>query len=128
MKTLILLFFLVSSVLKSQTIEIDDQNFSPVEDFYKLNYLNGKNDGKGNTGIAADNDISSAYLNPAAIELKRKFQLNLQYSYKSTLGITIPLFNSGISYDLKHMFPVVYLGFGYKLSNNFIPIHIRKFT
>lgn len=119
MKTLILLLFFLTFNSISQTIEVDDQNFSPIDDYYKLNYLNGKNDGKGNTGIAADNDISAAYLNPASLDLKSKFQFNLQYSYKTTLGITIPIFNTGISYDLKHIFPVVYFGFGYRLSNNF---------
>lgn len=119
MKALIFLFIFTQVISFSQTIEIDDQNFSPVEDFYKLNYLNGKNDGKGNTGIAGDNDISAAYLNPAAIDLKSRFQLNLQYSYKVPLSITIPIFSSGISYDLKHIFPAVYLGFGYRISDKF---------
>ncbi|MEO8514884.1 MAG: outer membrane beta-barrel protein, partial [Ignavibacteria bacterium] len=114
---LIALFFSLS--IFSQTEEIDDLNFSPVEDFYKLNYLNGKSDGKGNTGIASENDISAVYLNPAALELNNKFQLNIQYTYKTTQSITLPFYNSGITYDLKHIFPSAFIGFGYKINKKF---------
>src|SRR6187399_1590666 len=98
MKTIILSVLILQSVLFAQYEEIVDPKFSPLEDYYKLNYLNGKNDGKGNTGIAGNNDISSVYMNPATLELDMQYQVNMQYTLKTTQSISYK-YPANLSYD-----------------------------
>lgn len=119
MKELIFVIFALLFAYNILAQEIVDEKFSPKEDFYKLNYLNGRNDGRGNTGIAGINDISSVYMNPAALVLDKKYQLNIQYLYKTMQNVDLDYPFGNISYELEQVFPTVYLGFGYKLSDNF---------
>jgi len=119
MKTLILTLVLIGSIAYSQTREIEDYFLGPAQDFYGYNYLNGPNSGKGNTGVAGENDLSAALLNPAAFTMSKKYSFNLQYTYKTTNEVSYT-YEMGPSYryDLKHIAPTVQGGFGIKLMKN----------
>lgn len=100
----------------SQVYEEEDIVMSPSTDFYSNNYLYGSNTGKGNTGIAGENDISAFLLNPAAIKFNKKYIVNLQYVFKTDRRVT---YTSGIytnSYDLTHIPLSLSGGFGIKLN------------
>ena len=59
----------------------------------------------------------AVYMNPASLNLTTKFQINIQYTYKTTQSISLPIFYTSLSYDLKHIAPTVFLGFGYKIND-----------
>jgi len=103
MKTFLFVLLSFSSLLYSQTVkEIDDFVLSPSNDFYSNNYLYGSNTGKGNTGIGSVNEFSAVLLNPAAIKLKNKFTLFLQYTFKTNNRVTFSNTFGSNGYDLKH--------------------------
>src|SRR6266496_4490865 len=77
------LFLLSNSINSFSQNSQENPMISPFWDFYSTNYLNGTSSGKGNTGVATDNDISGAALNPATINFKNKYQVNIQYTYKT---------------------------------------------
>ena len=75
--------FAISSIqILSQ--EIEDPFINPLWDNYGFNYLNTSSAGRGFTGIASANDISGIHVNPASFVLSSKYQLNFQYTYKTT--------------------------------------------
>lgn len=103
MKTFLFVLLSASSLLYSQTVrEIDDFVLSPSSDFYSNNYLYGSNTGKGNTGVGCENEFSAVLLNPAAVKLKSKFSLFLQYTFKSKNPVTYTNVYGSNGYELKH--------------------------
>ncbi|MBE2219822.1 MAG: hypothetical protein IAE90_16555 [Ignavibacteria bacterium] len=118
MKALILALMFTASLVYSQTREIEDYIMSPEHDFYGYNYLNGPNAGRGNTGIAGENDISGVMLNPASLVIKSKYSAGLQYSYKTTneISYSFEMSNGGYAYDLKHIAPALQGGFGMNVT------------
>lgn len=117
MKTLksgLIILLVLSFNINSQ--EYEDSFINPTWDFYSFNYLNTPSAGRGFTGIAAQNDISGNLLNPASINLESKYQVNLQYTYK-TSNNWLPIF-----------FPDTYIehqvfsgsaAFGYRINKYF---------
>jgi hypothetical protein len=109
------MFFLVSSF--AQQTEIDNSVFSPYFEFYSNNYLNGEAPGKGNSGITSDNGIWGATLNPASLNIKNKFQFNIQYSLKTSQEWKRFSFSS---ITLQQYMPFAgSVAFGYKINKNF---------
>ncbi len=78
----IIIVFVLSS-LPSFSQNNEDNILSPFWDYYSNNYLNTLSAGKGFTGIASESDITGFMLNPASIKLDTKYQLNVQYTFKS---------------------------------------------
>ena len=101
-KISLILMFVLSFEITSQTNE--DNTISSFWDFYGNNYLNTIAAGRGFTGVASENDISGIILNPATIELKTKYQVNAQYTFKTkqswlssdNLGLKQQLFSGSV--------------------------------
>lgn len=109
--SIIIVFVLSSISLYSQNNE--DNFISPFWNFYSSNYLNSPAAGKGNTGIASENDITGFLLNPASIKLDTKFQINVQYTFKTS--------NKWLGSDnmsLKQQLFSGSAGIGYKINDN----------
>ncbi len=118
MKALILTLMFTASFVYSQS-EFENYLLGPTQDFYGYNYLNGPNAGRGNTGVAGENDLSGALLNPAAFTVNKKYSFNLQYTYKTTNEVSYTYeMGSSYRYDIKHIPPTVQGGFGMKLMKN----------
>lgn len=121
MKALILTLMLTASFVYAQSREIEDYLLGPAQDFYGYNYLNGPNAGRGNTGVAGENDISGALMNPAAYTLNKKYAFNLQYTYKTTNEVSYTYeMGPSFRYDLKHVAPALQGGFAMKLTKKLI--------
>lgn len=119
MKVLILTLMFTASLVYSQSDEIESYLLGPTQDFYGSNYLNGPNAGRGNTGVAGENDLSGALMNPAAFTLNKKYSFNLQYTYKTTNEVSYTYeMGPSFRYDLKHVAPALQGGFGMKLMKN----------
>jgi long-subunit fatty acid transport protein len=56
---------------------------SPYWEFYSTNSLSSISAGKGNTGVASSGDVSLIYLNPATLNISKKFQVNAGYNLKT---------------------------------------------
>jgi long-subunit fatty acid transport protein len=54
-----------------------------------MNILSSVSAGKGNTGVASSGDVSLIYLNPATLNISKKFQVNAGYNLKSESSITL---------------------------------------
>jgi len=116
MRKLVLLgiLFLLSGIAKPQSpFNSPDILIYPFWDFYTENKLSATNAGKGNTGVAAENDLSGITLNPASFEPVNKYQVIGSYEMKSS----VPWFSSDTY--LKTIHPTVLAGVGFKINNNF---------
>ena len=83
---LVLFFnFLFCSILSAQ---YPDPVMNPYWEYYSTNALSSISAGKGNTGVASSGDVSLIYLNPATLNLSKKFQVNVGYNLKSESGYT----------------------------------------
>ena len=104
--------FIISSInIISQ--DNDDTWLNPFWDFYSFNYLNTESAGRGFTGIASNNNISGILMNPASVNLSSKYQVNLQYTYKTSN----PWLKS-IAPDvfIRHQLFSGSVGFGYRIN------------
>jgi long-subunit fatty acid transport protein len=113
----LLLFCLVSENISAQPYysgENVDWLINSSSEYYSNNNLSTISAGKGNTGIAGISDISSLYLNPASVNIKKKFQVFVSSIYKTkiTLNPNYP------DYYIKNVYPSVFLGGIYKINNN----------
>lgn len=115
-KIIFILIILTPSLLISQNREYEDIFLGSFWDFYTPNFLNTQSNGKGYTGIASDGDISSIIINPASVNLDNKYQVNIQYTYKTKQ----PWLQSiGISdLALKQQLFSGSVGFGYRINKN----------
>jgi hypothetical protein len=118
MNRIIIIFFslfFISSVLFAQKdgpISEPDFYTNPGWEYYSDNTLSSVASGKGYTGIAGLGDISFVSLNPASLDVNKKFQLYLGYTYKSSLD------RSYYSPDLffKPAFPSVFVGGAFRIN------------
>lgn len=118
MKAIISLICFYSITLYSQVTEFDDLFLSPVNDYYSTNYLSGMYGGRGNTGIAGENDLSGIFLNPASLKTEKKFQVNLQYSYKTNQRFTYIFTEYDYSSIYKPLPLTISIGMSYKVNNH----------
>jgi len=108
---LIGIFLLLSAVSYSQS---SDVIINPFWDFYAENKLSATNAGKGNTGVASENDLSGITLNPASFEPVNKFQVIGSYEVKSSIKW---YFDNNIF--VKGIHPTMLAGIGYKINDKF---------
>lgn len=103
------------------TLNIYSQNYdiliNSYWNFYSDNHLDAVSSGKGRTGIGSVGDITSSGMNPASFEIENKYQVSLQYTYKTNqpwlqqLGLNDLYLKQNILSGLA--------GFGYKINKNF---------
>ena len=96
--------------------EPTDYTINPYWEFYSDNRLSTISGGKGYTGVASLGDISSVSLNPASLNVDKKFNTNLSYSYKSSFNY-LPNVSNDI--HLKIFIPSLSVGGGYRINENF---------
>jgi hypothetical protein len=63
--------------------QASETDFTPFFDFYSDNRLSSAACGRGYTGIAGTNDLSGVVLNPASLAIPGRYQVYLEYAYKS---------------------------------------------
>jgi hypothetical protein len=114
MKTIISLCVLIFSSIQVFPQSNEDYTLSGFWDFYGYNYLNTQSAGRGFAGIASENDISGILLNPASVNIEKKYQVNAQYTFKTTQKW---LKSDNIS--LKQQLFSGSLGFGYRINRHF---------
>lgn len=118
MKSLILalttLIFTINSY--SQYGPSEDLFLNATYDFYSANYLNTESSGRGFTGIGTLNDISGIALNPATFNVEKKYQLNVQYTYKTKHTFNYGYYAS--DYAIKHQLFSGSIGFGYRINKS----------
>lgn len=88
MKTITAVVFLSLFLISNSYCQLggyEDFMTNPSWEFYSGNTLSAVASGKGFTGIAGTGDISSVVLNPASLNIEKDFQINLGYTYKSTI-------------------------------------------
>lgn len=88
---------------------------NPGWEFYSDNMLSAISAGKGYTGVAAPGDVTALTLNPAAINISKKYQVILESSYKS--GFHYP--HSYYKQTIENAFPSGILGGVYKINKYF---------
>lgn len=94
-----------------------DPYINPYWNFYSDNNLDAVSSGKGRTGVGSVGDISSTVLNPAAFEIEKKYQVSLNYTYKTKQAWLTSL---GIdNLYLKQNAFSGSAGIGYKINKNF---------
>lgn len=95
----------------------NDVLINPYWYFYSNNHLDAVSSGMGSTGIGSVGDLSSSSMNPASFEIENKYQVSLQYTYKTNqpwlqqLGLD--------EFYLKQNIFSGLAGFGYKVNKNF---------
>jgi len=114
--TIVPICVLIISSISILSQAIEDSFLNPLWDIYSNNYLNTPSAGRGFTGIASSNDISGILINPASVELKSKYQLNFQYTYK-TRQKWQPYYLVEPFY-LEHQCFSGSAGFGYRVNKN----------
>lgn len=109
-------FILSSSLAFAQLLSQPDIRINIFWDFYSNNRLSTINAGKGYTGIAGDNDISGLVLNPATLNVNKRFQVHAEYLYKSS----VPWGQNWIpNVNLNEYHPSLMAAFGYKFNDYF---------
>ncbi len=93
--------------------------FSPELEIYGNNYLHGYSSGRGDAGIAGENGLSGISINPAGFTMDKKYELNFQYTVKTTQPWNI--FQNGSSQFAfrQNWYFSGYAAFGYKINKNF---------
>jgi hypothetical protein len=121
-KHLVLIFtslifsILFTRIAQSQPLTSSDIYINFFWDFYSNNRLSTLNAGKGYTGIAGESDISGIQLNPASLNLNKRFQAHVEYLYKSN----VPWGQNWIpDVNLKEYHPSLMAAFGYKFNDYF---------
>jgi len=95
---------------------MQDVIISPFWTFYSDNYLSTASLGKGYTGVGSLGDISITSLNPASLNLDKKFQIQVQYTYKTSQP-WLPEVENDIS--LKQNLFSISAAFGYRINKSF---------
>ena len=107
--------FLFSFNSYSQTLSTYDSRINYFWDFYSNNRLSVINAGKGCTGIAGENEISGVLLNPASLNINKKFQLHAEYVYKT--NVTWLPSSEGDNPRLKQFNPAFMISGAYRFNN-----------
>ncbi|HJY63466.1 MAG TPA: hypothetical protein VJ455_04855 [Ignavibacteria bacterium] len=115
--TIIALSVFIISFINIISQEQEDVMINPYWYFYSDNYLDAKKTGMGFTGIAGTTDISGINHNPASLDITQKYQVGLQYTYKTNQP-WLQFLNVDDLY-LKHTLFSGSAGFGYKINKNF---------
>lgn len=116
------ILLLVSCCLLFLTAKITAQNnpqdvtINPFWSFYSENYLSSASLGKGYTGIGAMGDISSTSLNPASLNLEKKFQIQVQYTYRTSHEWLTEVVDN---VSLKQSLYSLSAAFGYRIDRHF---------
>ena len=117
LEIIFLIAILFSSTLYSQPApNPQDVIINPFWEFYTANYLSTVSAGRGFTGVASINDISGSSLNPASVYIDKKYQVNVQYTYKTDQP-WLPGLSSSL--NLKHLPPSLSAAFGYRINKTF---------
>jgi hypothetical protein len=103
----LVLFLNFLSCLKISA-QYQDPFMSPYWEFYSANVLSSVSAGKGNTGVASSGDVSMIYLNPAVLNIDKKFQINAGYNLRS-----------GCAGQLTQNFYSFSIAGAYRLNKNF---------
>lgn len=94
----------------------NDVLINPYWYFYSDNHTDAVSSGKGRTGIGSVGDISSSVYNPASFEIEKRYQVNVQYTYRTNqpwlqgLGISDLYLKQNVFSGLA--------GVGYKINKN----------
>lgn len=94
--------------------EMSDWLTNPRMEYYSDNTLSTISAGKGYTGIGVKGDISFLNLNPASINIEKKFQAYIGYTYKTKFK----LYNSYIDNNMQSVFPSFFVGGIYKIEKD----------
>src|SRR4030095_12489447 len=116
MKKIILPIIILLLSINIYSQGFNDVMINPFWYFYSNNYLDAVSSGKGYTGLSGTGYISSINHNPASLELSKKYQAGLQYTYKTNQ----PWLESFI--DNLHLEQNLFsgsLGFGYRINKSF---------
>lgn len=92
-----------------------DFTVNPFWEFYSENKLSTISAGKGFTGVASFGDISNISLNPASLNIEKRFNTNISYSYQSSIDY-LPNFTD--SEHLRNGFPSFSIGGGYRINKD----------
>jgi len=111
-----LLIFALTALVFTLNIfsQPNDVLINPYWYFYSDNHLDAVSSGKGRTGIGSLGDISSVSINPASFDIDKKYQVNVQYTYRTNqpwlqgLGISDLYLKQNVFSGLA--------GFGYKVN------------
>jgi long-subunit fatty acid transport protein len=107
-------FYFIANVY-CQIGKQEDLITNPGWEFYSDNTLSSVSSGKGFAGVASTGDVSSVVLNPASLNINKKFQIYSGYTLKSTINRSI----YGMSSYIKTALPSILIGGVYKINNNF---------
>lgn len=91
----------------------EDYLMTPSWEYYSDNMLSTISAGKGNTGIAGFGDLSSLTLNPASVNINKKYQIFAGLTYKTVVD-----FPYNYHQSLKNNFPTCIIGGIYKINKN----------
>lgn len=96
--------------------ENPDNTINSSWEFYSDNKLSTISASKGYTGVASLGDISSITLNPASLNVDKRFNTNASYSYKTSID-----YPPNFSYNsyLRNALPSFSAGGGYRINENF---------
>ncbi|MFA5404044.1 MAG: hypothetical protein WC358_03835 [Ignavibacteria bacterium] len=120
----IILFVLLIILLITKNIlaqsdgprDMTDGLINPCWEYYSDNMISSISAGKGYTGVSGLGDLSSLTLNPAAVNIEKKYQIYIGYAYKTDINFT-NVFN--YTPTLKNSFPSGIIGGVYRINKNF---------
>jgi hypothetical protein len=108
---------ITSNLLIAQTdgpAAMGDWLTNPGWEYYSDNMLSTVSAGKGNTGIAGPGDLTALTLNPASININKKYQVYIGASYKTDVKLPYTYHQT-----LSNSFPSCIIGGMYKINKNF---------
>jgi hypothetical protein len=103
----------LSQLLSAQQT-FDEVLITPFWGFYSENNLSAVSDGRGVTGVASKNDIAGILLNPASLDVYKKYQVHAAVVYKSNVPWLTSLGESDLS--LKELHPTIFVAGGYRVN------------
>jgi hypothetical protein len=120
MKTFAVLVITILSIPPTLSFsQTEIVQFSPEQEIYGNNYLHGYSSGRGDAGIAGENGLSGILLNPAGFTLDKKYELNFQYTVKTTQPWNNFFYANSQFAFRQNWFFSGYAAFGYKINKNF---------
>lgn len=111
--SLLLLF----SNLDMSFSQANDIFINPYWYFYSNNHLDATSSGMGTAGVASVGSLSSVYINPASMDIEGKYQVGIQYTYKTNQE-WLPQLGSSDLYLKQNLFSGS-IGLGYRFNKHF---------
>ncbi len=105
--SLVLILSINSFLCDKPSAQYLDPVINPVWEYYSTNVLSAVSAGKGNTGVSSSGDVGFIYLNPATLNIDKKFQVNVGYNLRNA---TYLLIQNIFSFSIAA---------AYKINNNF---------